>query len=149
MRYLLDTNILSETRKPHPDERLLAWLDGVDQKDLFVSVLTLGELAKGIAKMRRRDPRAADSLERWRLGILELFDDRLIPVDSEIATLWGELSVDRSRPAIDTLLAATAKARGLAFVTRNTKDMAGTGVKLVDPIHPKAGLNISKRQRTT
>ena len=92
--------------------------------------------------MRRRDPRAADSLERWRLGILELFDDRLIPVDSEIATLWGELSADRSRPAIDTLLAATAKARGLALVTCNTKDMAGTGVKLVDPIHPKAGLNI-------
>jgi len=131
--YLLDTNIVSETRKICPAPSVSAFLEAADPSALFVSALTLGELRKGVAARRRVDPISADQLGGWVDGIETNFADRILPVDGAVARIWGELSARRSFPVIDTLIAATAIARGLTLVTRNTRDVANTGVPLLDP----------------
>ncbi len=131
--YLLDTNVISETRKARADGGVIAFLSAADTAGLFLSVLTLGELRKGVAARRRTDPGAADQLGAWVDGIETTFADRVLPVDGVIARRWGELSADRSLSVIDTLIAATAIARGLTLVTRNTRDVESTGVPLIDP----------------
>jgi predicted nucleic acid-binding protein len=131
--YLLDTNVISETRKTRPDARVIAFLSIADAAGLFLSVLTLGELRKGVAAKRRTDPGMADQLGAWVDGIETTFADRIVPIDTATARLWGELCAKRSLPVIDTLIAATAISRGFTLVTRNTRDMESTGVALVDP----------------
>ncbi len=131
--YLLDTNVVSETRKIRVDPAVTAFLDAADEAGLFISVLTLGELRKGVAARRRTDPAAADRLGGWLDGIETIYADRVLPVNASVARLWGELSAGRSLPVIDTLIAATAIASGLTLVTRNTRDVEATGVPLVDP----------------
>ena len=133
MSYLLDTNVISETRKRQPDPNVLAWLQDADHADLHISVLTIGELTKGIALYRRRDPGAAASLAHWLRGIEELFADRIILIDAPIARMWGEFNAERPLPVIDSLLAATAKVRGFTLVTRNVKDVRSTGAAVVNP----------------
>ena len=100
---------------------------------MFLSVLTLGELRKGVEAKRRNDAATAARLEAWVDDIETIFADRVLPLDVAAARLWGELSAGRSLPVIDTLIAATAITRGLTLVTRNTRDVAATGVPLVDP----------------
>ena len=131
--YLLDTNVISETRKTRADSGVTAFLSAADAAGLFVSVLTLGELRKGVEAKRRTDPVAADRLSAWVDGIETIFADRLLPIDAAAARCWGELSAGRSLPVIDTLIAATAIRHGLTLVTRNTRDVEATGVALVDP----------------
>ena len=131
--YLLDTNLISETRKIRADAGVMAFLGAADTAGLFLSVLTLGELRKGVETKRRTDAPVAARLEAWVDGIETTFADRVLPVDAAAARLWGELSAGRSLPVIDTLIAATAITRGLTLVTRNTRDVASTGVLLVDP----------------
>jgi toxin FitB len=131
--YLLDTNVISETRKTRADPSVMAFLGAADSGGLFLSVLTLGELRKGVAARRRSDAAAADRLGAWVDGIETIFTDRVLPVDATVARLWGELTAGRSLPVIDTLIAATAIASGLTLVTRNTRDVEATGVPLVDP----------------
>ena len=131
--YLLDTNVISETRKTRADSGVMAFLSAADSGGLFLSVLTLGELRKGVAAKRRTDPVAADQLGAWADGIETTFADRMLPVDAATARRWGELSAGRSIPVIDTLIAATAISHGLTLVTRNTRDVESTGVPLVDP----------------
>lgn len=131
--YLLDTNVVSETRKRHPEPGVTALLDATNSAALFVSVLTLGELRKRVAGRRRTDPVSADLLGRWVDGIETMFADRILPVDAAVTRLWGELSASRNLPVIDTLIAATAIAGNLTLVTRNTRDVALTGVPLLDP----------------
>ena len=131
--YLLDTNIISETRKARPDPRLTAFLETTESAGLFLSVLTVGELRKGVAARRRSDPAVADSLAAWVDGIETNFADRVLPIDAAAARLWGELAAHRSLPVIDTLIAATAIVRGLILVTRNTRDVSATGAALLDP----------------
>ena len=131
--YLLDTNVISETRKTRADPSVTAFLDAADSAGLFLSVLTLGELRKGVAARRRSDPVAADRLGAWVDGIETMFADRVLPVDATVARLWGELTAGRSLPVIDTLIAATAIASGLTLATRNTRDVEATGIPLVDP----------------
>ncbi len=133
MSFLLDTNVVSETRKRYPDPKVLSWLQRVNQADLFISVLVIGELVKGIAQLRRRDPQAAASLEHWLRGIEQLFSDRIILIDASIAKTWGDLNADQPLSVIDSLLAATAKVRGLTLVTRNVKDVKVTGVSIINP----------------
>ncbi len=133
MSFLLDTNVISETRKRNPDPNVLAWLQGADQKDLYVSVLTIGEPTKAIALHRRRDPGAAAGLAHWLRGIEELFADRIILIDAPIARTWGEVNAERPLPVVDSLLAATAKVRGFTLVSRNVKDVRSTGVVVVNP----------------
>jgi toxin FitB len=132
-RYLLDTNVISETRRIRPDNGVIAFLSLADAAGLFLSVLTLGELRKGVEAKRRADPAAAGQLGAWVDGIETTFADRVVPIDAETARHWGELSAGRSLPVIDTLIAATAISRGLILVTRNTRDVEATGVPLVDP----------------
>ena len=131
--YLLDTNVISETRRIRADSGVMAFLSAADTAGMFLSVLTLGELRKGVEAKRMTDPVAADRLGAWVDGIETTFADRLLPVDAAVARRWGELSVGRSLPVIDTLIAATAIGHGLTLVTRNSRDVASTGVPLVDP----------------
>ena len=131
--YLLDTNFISETRKIRSNAGVTAFLSATDTAGLFLSVLTLGELRKGVEAKRRTDSVTAASLGVWVDGIETTFADRVLPVDAAAARLWGELSASRSLPVVDTLIAATAITRGLTLVTRNTRDVAATGVLLLDP----------------
>ena len=132
-QYLLDTNVLSETRRKQADERVIRFLSSAEQSGLFLSVLTLGELRKGVALKGRSDPSAARALGSWVDGLEYSFADRILGVDAAITRLWGELSAQRPRPVVDTLLAATAVVHGLTLVTRNTADVLDTGVTLFDP----------------
>lgn len=131
--YLLDTNVISETRKIRADSGVMAFLSAADAAGLFLSVLTLGELRKGVAAKRRTDPAAADRLGAWVDGIETTFTDRMLSVDAATASRWGELSAGRTLPVIDTLIAATAACHGLTLVTRNTRDVDSAGVPLLDP----------------
>lgn len=131
--YLLDTNVVSETRKARANHRVISFLNAADSSDLYISVLTLGELYKGIELKRLTDSSAADRLSTWVDAMETTFADRILPIDSEVARMWGELSTKRSLPVIDTLIAATAIVHSLTLVTRNTADMKATGALVLDP----------------
>jgi predicted nucleic acid-binding protein len=133
--YLLDTNLLSETRKPKADPGVIAFLQAADPSSVFISVLTLGELRKGIAAKKIKDPNpdAASRLTAWVEGLEVSFADRILAIDAATARLWGDWSGQRPRPVVDTLLAATAVLHDLTLVTRNLRDLRGIPVKLLDP----------------
>jgi toxin FitB len=133
IQYLLDTNVLSETRRKQADSNVIAFLNSLDASSLYFSVLTLGELRKGVALKRQSDPDAAKQLAAWVDGLELSFADRIFGIDPAVARLWGELSAERPRPVIDTLLAATAAVHDLTFVTRNTRDVQDIKVKLLNP----------------
>lgn len=133
MSFLVDTNVWSELRKRRRDHGVAAWFAGVADEDIFLSVLVAGEIRRGVEKVRARDPRQAASLERWLLGVLRDCAERILPVSQEVADEWGRLSSRRTLPAIDGLLAATARVHGLTLVTRNVRQLAGTGIPLLNP----------------
>jgi toxin FitB len=134
MTWLLDTNVVSEIGKGVAcDARLRAWLDHTSERELYVSVLVLGELRKGIELARRRDPVKAVRFEARLQMIEQAFTGRLVPVDAAIADEWGYLNGIRPLPVIDSLLAATAKVRELILVTRDIKSLADLGVRVLDP----------------
>ena len=111
----------------------MSWFRSTDRGSLHISVLTLGELTMGATRLARRDAVQAAVLQQWlddtRLG----YANRIIPIDSEISEAWGQLNAIRPLPVIDGLLAATALVRGMTFVTRDTRDIAGTGVRTINP----------------
>ena len=131
--YLLDTNVISETRKKRPFQGVVDFLAAADDEALFLSVLTLGELRKGVQAKRRTDPVIADELGEWVDGIEQSFADRILPIDGTAARLWGELSAARSVPVVDTLIAATALTYDLTLVTRNLRDVQIAGIRTLDP----------------
>lgn len=133
VNYLLDTNVLSETRKRQADDKVIAFLTNAHHSALYLSVLTLGELRKGVAKKQLTDPSAAKLLSGWVDGLEFSFADRIVGIDAATARLWGELSAQRSRPVVDTLLAATAIVHQLTFVTRNTGDVSDIDLKIFNP----------------
>lgn len=140
MSWLLDANIVSELRKgSRCDANVAAWYAQVESGELFMSVLTLGEIRKGVERMRRRDPAQARMLERWLADLGTIYADRLIAVDRDIADAWGRVAAIRTLPVIDGLLAATARTRDLTLVTRNVDDVAGLGAKLLNPFLPSRG----------
>jgi hypothetical protein len=132
-QYLLDTNILSETRKKNPNEKVIAFLANTHPSAIYVSVLALGELRKGIAQKLRTDPATAAVLAAWVDGLEFSFADRILGIDAATARVWGELSAQHPRPVIDTLLAATAIVHGLTLVARNTSDVQDLDVRLLNP----------------
>jgi predicted nucleic acid-binding protein len=134
--YLLDTNVVSELRKgERGNPRLAEWYRLRDKRELFLSVITLAEIRRGIALIRRRDPLQAAILERWCETLQGEFGraGHLLSVDPEQAAAWGELMSLRSLPILDAFLAATARTHGLTLVTRNQADFAGLPVDLENP----------------
>ena len=134
MKFLLDTNIVSELRKTHrADPNVIARVEATDAREMGTSVVVLAESRRGIELKRRHDPEQAKALEWWFGKMRSGIGDRIIPVDEPIAEQWARLNVPDPLPFIDGLLAATAIVRGLTLVTRNTADVARTGAKLLDP----------------
>ncbi|MEX2184397.1 MAG: type II toxin-antitoxin system VapC family toxin [Chloroflexota bacterium] len=134
MSWLVDTNILSEMRKGRRADRgIEAWFAATDDRDLYTSVLVLGEIRRGIESIRRRDRSSALALEQWLVNLAAGFGERILPVDIRIADRWGSLNVPDPVPTVDGLLAATALVHDLVLVTRNVRDVSGTGVRVLDP----------------
>jgi predicted nucleic acid-binding protein len=134
MSYLLDTNVISEMSRPDPAPAVLEWLSGIPDEALFISVLTLGEIRRGIERLdagRRRE-----RLRTWlEHELIDWFGVRVLPVDTAVADRWGRLlaEVGRTLPSIDSLIAATALHHELRLVTRNEQDFAYDGLEMVNP----------------
>ncbi len=136
MSFLLDTNILSELRRGRRCEpRVRQWAAAVEP-ELHTSVVVLGELKRGVERIRPKDPRFAAELERWLTRTIVVMSTRILPVDQTIALEWGRISGHRTVPPIDGLLAATARVHGLTLVTRNVKDFSDLGVSYLNPFLP-------------
>ena len=134
MKFLLDTNVISELRKgSRADPHVAAWATSVDPRDLATSVLVLAEIRRGVESKRLKDPSQADRLDAWLTGMRRKLEDRVIPIDEAIADRWARLSVLDPLPFVDGLMAATALSRRLTLVTRNTRDVAVTGAELLNP----------------
>lgn len=135
--FLLDTNIISELIKPGPEPRVIAWLQKTDEHLFYLSVLTLGEIRKGISALP--DARRRVGIEAWlEKDLRDRFEGRILPVSEEIADRWGVLAGQAHAkkmliPVIDGLLAATAIHHNLTLVSRNVKDVAATGVSVFNP----------------
>ena len=139
MIFLIDTNVLSEVRKQtrcHPN--VAAWYASVAEADLYLSVLVLGEIRRGIELLRPRDPQQASALQHWLATVNATFRDRILPIDRAVAAEWGRLSAIRTVPVPDALLAATASTHGMTLATRNEADMAGLGVPVLNPFRSGA-----------
>lgn len=134
IRYLLDTNILSELRKgSRADAGVRQWFESAAAEEKFISVLTLGEIRSGIERIRMRDSASAVALDRWLELILAEYPKNILPVDEAVADCWGCFPADRPVPVLDGLLAATAMVHGLVLVTRNGRDVESTGVRFLNP----------------
>lgn len=140
MGYLVDTNVLSELRKgARCDPHVAAWFAALEDDEIFLSVLVIGELQRGADRIRRRDPKAANSLDRWLGNITSAYDERILPVNLAIARLWGSFGVPDPVPTVDGLLAATAVHHELVLATRNVQDVAPTGVQHLNPFEARVG----------
>jgi predicted nucleic acid-binding protein len=134
LSYLVDTNVLSELRRQETDAKVVAWMRARPRQSLYLSVLSLGEIRKGIEGVA--NPAFRQTLTDWlEVELPNYFVGRLLGIDEQVANRWGRVqaSAGRTLPVIDGLLAATALQHDLTLVTRNTKDFAGLGVLLVDP----------------
>ncbi len=131
--FLPDTNIFSELRKPNPNAGVMRWFQEVADDQLFLSVLVLGELRHGAALKRRRDPASGAHLVAWIDRVEALYRARILRIDRRVARIWAELGVPDPIPPIDALLAATAICHDLTLVTRNTRDVARSGARVLNP----------------
>lgn len=132
--FLLDTNIVSEFRKAkRTDAGVRRWMAIHVDDELWLSVLVIGELRRGVELIRRRDNFAATALESWLDRLIDQYDDRILPVTTRIAVRWARITVPDPVPIIDGLLAATALEHELTLVTRNVSDVAATGVTSFNP----------------
>ncbi|GMR11367.1 MAG: type II toxin-antitoxin system VapC family toxin [Anaerolineae bacterium] len=137
MTYLLDTNVISELVSPQPNPNVIDWIEGVAPERVFLSVITMGELRRGIEKLR--DSRRKSKLSEWLTAeLLVRFADQILPIDVDVALTWGELVASAAKigkpiPAIDSLIAATAVSGGLKLATRNMQDFRAAGVALLNP----------------
>ena len=133
---LLDTVVVSELRKARPNPRVIEWMRGLRESDVFLSVVTIGEIERGISKVR--DAEFAQALTRWLEDLLRFYDDRVLPVTPDIARRWGRLSADLGHEGADLLVAATAASHRLTVATRNVRHFAPTGVAVFDPFKAPA-----------
>ena len=134
MTYLLDANVLSETRKRQPAAGVADWIAATPPERMYVSVLTLGEIEQGIARVRGRgDLYQAAALEHWLRDVESGFEDRVLSVTLPVAAAWGRQQYSQPLPVIDALIAATARVRGMTVVTRKVKDFELAGVPVLNP----------------
>ena len=137
MAYLIDTNVVSETLKPRPERRVVDWISRQMANDLFLASISLGELVRGVRRMRERARR--ERFQRWiDYDLAAQFQGRILPFDRETAMIWGEIMGDgdrvgRPKPMADAQIAAVARRHGLTLVTRNMRDFVGMEVVLLDP----------------
>jgi predicted nucleic acid-binding protein len=139
--YLIDTNVISETRKPRPHPAVLDWIRSISKNDMILSAVTLGELQKGVEIVRRQDQQKAKEIEEWvdRLG--SIFE--ILPVDEPIFRQWARFMKGRFAPKWeDGLIAATARVHRLIVVTRNIKDFEDFGVEVFNPFPAPIGEEI-------
>ncbi len=137
MNYLLDTCILSELIKPKPNLNVVKWISDIDERCLYISVLTIGEIHKGIEKLP--ESKKKDNLHKWvNFDLKERFNNKILNIDINIATTWGRIHAKseltgKTLPTIDGLIACTGIIHNLTVATRNTKDMRASGVTLLNP----------------
>lgn len=129
--FLIDTNVVSDARKKVPV--VMRWLDEAGRNRSYLSVISVGEIEIGIAKLHRRDAAGGMAMSRWLETVRGQFADRILPVDERVAIAWGRIAAGRSRSVTDGLIAATAQVHGLTLATRNIRDFVDLGVPLVDP----------------
>lgn len=133
--YLLDTNVISELRKPRPHGAVLAWLEAADEAQLFVSAVTLGEIQAGIEVTREQDPAKAQEIEAWLEQVASAYN--VLPMDAKAFRHWARLIHRQSNTLYeDAMIAATARTHGLTVVTRNVADLKALGVAVIDPFIP-------------
>jgi hypothetical protein len=131
--YLLDTNVLSALRRPERAPKVTKWLRGKPEEQLFLSVITIGEIERGIAQQKHRNPRFAEDLQHWIDRTTLLFADRLLSFGTDDARIWGNLSARIGHNGADLQIAATALVHGATVVTGNISDFEPTGAQLEDP----------------
>ena len=131
--FLIDTDVLSALRRQEQNPGIAQWISNQRAADLHLSIVSVGEIERGIARQTRWDPAFARSLAMWLDGLLRLYDDRILPVDVAIVRRWGRLASDLGHDDTDLLIAATALERGLTVVTRNVRRYRSTGVPALDP----------------
>lgn len=130
--FLIDTDVLSSLRRRERCPGIARWLAARRTTDLYMSVVSVGEIERGIAGVKCRDPAFAARLEEWLDALLRIYGDRILPVDLSVARRWGRLSADIGHKGADLLIAATALEHGLTVVTRNTRHFAVAGVPVLD-----------------
>jgi len=137
MKYLLDTCAISELVKKKPSRKVLQWIQGCEEDAIYISVLTIGEIQKGIAKLA--DSQRKTKIQHWLDHDLHnRFSGRIIPITEEIASTWGLIvakaeAEGKPIPSVDSLIAATAISHNLTVITRNIQDMVGTGARILNP----------------
>jgi len=131
--FLIDTVTLSELRRRERDPMVVKWFERQRTSDLFLSVISIGEIERGIARQRATDPGFAGALAEWLDRILSLYADRIVPFDLRAARRWGALSATLGNESVDLMIAATALENGFTVVTRNVSDFEPTGVTVLDP----------------
>jgi predicted nucleic acid-binding protein len=135
MSYLLDTNVISELVKQIPTQSVVNWVDAIDNSELYISVITLGEIRKGVAGIKNIERQ--EKIFHWlEFALPAYFEQRILNIDAKVADMWGRLQRKNKGhilPAIDGLIAATAHVHGLKLVTRNTKDFINSSIELINP----------------
>jgi toxin FitB len=137
VRYLLDTNVIAEVGKgEQADRNVVAWYESAEPDSLCISALVIGEIRAGVERLRLRQAERAAAFERQLVLVIDLFSDRILVIDRRVAEQWGGLNARHTRPAVDTLIAATALVHQLVVVTRNVRDFAATGAEILNPFEP-------------
>ena len=137
MTYLLDTNIISETGKARPHPAFLDWFNATPEEEMYLSVITIGEIRKGVEQLRPDNPSRANTLTEMLAAMEEDYRSRILDVNSRVAYAWGALAAQNPGHPLDNYLAATAQVHALTLVTRNTKDFTRLGVPLLNPFAPE------------
>jgi toxin FitB len=139
MSYLIDTNIISEVRKgDRCNPNVAAWYASIDDAELYLSVLVVGEIRKGVERARAKMPAQAKALDDWLTAVTDAFAERILPINRQIAEEWGRMGATRPVSTVDALLAATAKVSRMTLVTRNTADVADLGAEILNPFEPRS-----------